>query len=276
MEPSKAAALILRSVADGRTSGAYLVCGSLKDSCEELVGAVLAGLFPGAADQIASRTHPDVVRLVPQGRSRTIKVERPKSADSDEGPGMRDGMIEPMSATSYSGGWKVGIIQGADRMQPAAANAFLKILEEPPPRTMFLLLTDEPDSILPTIISRCQRIDLPRDSGLLEGDAYDDVAEVFEKPPANGTYAKSLAAARLAEIIAELKKESADEETALVRKAFYRTIMSFVRRWMVDGSLPYHRSFVNVEAVETAFRQSEKSISDELVLGYMMDRMVFP
>ena len=252
MEPSKAAALILRSVADGRTSGAYLVCGSLKDSCEELVGAVLAGLFPGAADQIASRTHPDVVRLVPQG------------------------MIEPMSATSYSGGWKVGIIQGADRMQPAAANAFLKILEEPPPRTMFLLLTDEPDSILPTIISRCQRIDLPRDSGLLEGDAYDDVAEVFEKPPANGTYAKSLAAARLAEIIAELKKESADEETALVRKAFYRTIMSFVRRWMVDGSLPYHRAFANVEAVETAFRQSEKSISDELVLGYMMDRMVFP
>ena len=75
MEPSKAAALILRSVADGRTSGAYLVCGSLKDSCEELVGAVLAGLFPGAADQIASRTHPDVVRLVPQGKSRTIKVE---------------------------------------------------------------------------------------------------------------------------------------------------------------------------------------------------------
>ena len=52
--------------------------------------------------------------------------------------------------------------------------------------------------------------------------------------------------------------------------------MSFVRRWMVNGSLPYHRAFGNVEAVETTFRQSEKSISDELVLGYMMDRMVFP
>lgn len=273
MEPSKAAALILRSVADGRTSGAYLVCGSLKDSCEELVGAVLAGLFPDATDQIAAKCHPDVVFREPSGKSRQIKLRATKI---DPTPGIVDGLVEPLSTTSFSGGWKVGVLVSADRITREAANAFLKILEEPPPRTMFLLLTDEPDSILPTIISRCQRIDLPRDSGLLEGDAYDDVAEVFEKPPANGTYAKSLAAARLAEIIAELKKESADEETALVRKAFYRTIMSFVRRWMVDGSLPYHRAFANVEAVETAFRQSEKSISDELVLGYMMDRMVFP
>ena len=101
----------------------------------------------------------------------------------------------------------------------------------------------------------------------------EDILAFWEK---DGTFAKSLAAARLKEILAGLKDKSADEDTALVRKAFYRTIMHFVRRWMVDGSLPCHRAFANVEAVETAFRQSEKSINDELVLGYMMDRMVFP
>ena len=48
----------------------------------------------------------------------------------------------------------------ADRFNDASANAFLKTLEEPPPRTLFLLLTNDPASMLPTILSRCQRIDL--------------------------------------------------------------------------------------------------------------------
>jgi DNA polymerase III delta prime subunit len=55
----------------------------------------------------------------------------------------------------------------------------LKTLEEPAPKTLFLLLTDQPDAILPTIVSRAQRIDLPLSSGELEGDDYDEIAEAF-------------------------------------------------------------------------------------------------
>ena len=56
--------------------------------------------------------------------------------------------------------WKIGIIVDADRMMPQAENAFLKTLEEPPPRTLLLLLSGRPGALLPTVISRCVRMPL--------------------------------------------------------------------------------------------------------------------
>ena len=54
--------------------------------------------------------------------------------------------------------YKFGIIVAADRMNEAAANAFLKTLEEPPPRSVLILLTTEPQRMLETILSRCLRL----------------------------------------------------------------------------------------------------------------------
>jgi len=71
--------------------------------------------------------------------------------------------------TSGAGGWRVAIVDSADDMNPAAANALLKMLEEPPPRAMLLLLSSVPGRLLPTIRSRCQRLDLrPLDMATLE------------------------------------------------------------------------------------------------------------
>ena len=52
--------------------------------------------------------------------------------------------------------------------------------------------------------------------------------------------------------------------------------MSFVRQMMLAGKLPRHQAFRNVEAVEVAYRQSERSMGDESVLSFMLDRIVFP
>ncbi|HEY5338620.1 MAG TPA: DNA polymerase III subunit delta', partial [Rhizomicrobium sp.] len=62
--------------------------------------------------------------------------------------------------TSGAGGWRVAIVDTADDMNDAAANALLKALEEPPGRAMLMLLTNAPGRLLPTIRSRCQRLDL--------------------------------------------------------------------------------------------------------------------
>ena len=62
--------------------------------------------------------------------------------------------------TSGAGGWRVAIVDTADDMNDNAANAILKLLEEPPARAMLLLLANLPGRLLPTIRSRCQRIDL--------------------------------------------------------------------------------------------------------------------
>src|SRR5690606_16938037 len=52
----------------------------------------------------------------------------------------------------------VGVLLDADRMNTASANAFLKVLEEPPERTVLVLTAERPDAMLPTILSRCQRL----------------------------------------------------------------------------------------------------------------------
>ena len=65
-------------------------------------------------------------------------------------------------------------------------------------------------------------------------------------------------------------------DAAFVRKRFYRTLMSFARKLMLGGRLPAFKAFRNIEAVEDAYRQSERSLNDEAVLSFMMDRISFP
>ena len=61
-----------------------------------------------------------------------------------------------------------------------------------------------------------------------------------------------------------------------MRKAFFKTLLSFVRTWMVENRLPLYQAFRNIEAVEEAYRQSERSMNDEAVLCHLADRMTFP
>jgi DNA polymerase-3 subunit delta' len=65
-----------------------------------------------------------------------------------------------LGMTSGAGGWRVAIVDTADDMNDNAANALLKLLEEPPARAMLLLLSNVPGRLLPTVRSRCQRLDL--------------------------------------------------------------------------------------------------------------------
>ncbi|CAN5158247.1 DNA polymerase III subunit delta' [soil metagenome] len=64
------------------------------------------------------------------------------------------------SRTAGDGGWRVAIIDAADDLNGESANALLKILEEPPRRSLFLLISNHPGRLLPTIRSRCLRLDL--------------------------------------------------------------------------------------------------------------------
>src|SRR6185312_14348460 len=70
--------------------------------------------------------------------------------------------------TSGAGGWRVAIVDTADDMNANAANALLKLLEEPPSRAVLILLANRPGQLLPTIRSRCQRLDLrPLDEAMV-------------------------------------------------------------------------------------------------------------
>ncbi len=95
---------------------------------------------------IKSDTHPDLFNIQPGDDKTTISVTQIRSIISDT-------CLKPQF-----GGYRIIIIAPADAMTLAAANAFLKCLEEPAERTVFLLLTNKATKLPATIISRCQRI----------------------------------------------------------------------------------------------------------------------
>ncbi|MDX1602965.1 MAG: DNA polymerase III subunit delta', partial [Salinimicrobium sediminis] len=66
-----------------------------------------------------------------------------------------------LSLKSYEGGYKVMIIWMAEKMNDSAANKLLKLIEEPPQKTLFILITEEEENIIQTIRSRCQTLHFP-------------------------------------------------------------------------------------------------------------------
>lgn len=73
-----------------------------------------------------------------------------------------DALNQKFALKSYEGGTKILIVWRADKMNQSAANKFLKFLEEPPKKTIIILLAEKIDAILPTILSRCQTVEVPR------------------------------------------------------------------------------------------------------------------
>jgi DNA polymerase-3 subunit delta' len=101
-----------------------------------------------ACRTVRARSHPDVHSVVPEGLSISVAEMRAVVARSARRPAL--------------GRWQVVLIEDADRLTEQAANALLKAVEEPPPRTVFLLCVPSlhPDDVPPTIRSRCRLVTL--------------------------------------------------------------------------------------------------------------------
>lgn len=99
-----------------------------------------------ACRKIDHGNHPDVKIIKPSGKARQIKVEPIEE------------LIELSSYRPFEAAWRILILEDADRMNESTQNHFLKTLEEPPSATVFILLTEYPRHLLPTIRSRCQPV----------------------------------------------------------------------------------------------------------------------
>lgn len=108
--------------------------------------------------QLEARTYSELYTLAPVSKSRQIVIGEDES-DPDTMRWFR-GLFHMKSASA--GGVKTGIIYDADCMNDKAQNCFLKTLEEPPPSSFIIIITANPSSMLPTILSRCQSILLLR------------------------------------------------------------------------------------------------------------------
>ncbi|HKD52578.1 MAG TPA: DNA polymerase III subunit delta' [Steroidobacteraceae bacterium] len=108
-------------------------------------GATPCGECPGCR-RAAALQHPDLAWVRPLEESRQIRIEQVRELSAD------------LALTSHAGGYKVGILTPADALNRFAANALLKTLEEPAPRTVLILVATQPSRLPPTILSRCQRL----------------------------------------------------------------------------------------------------------------------
>ena len=107
-----------------------------------------------AARQVLALSHPDLLVI---RRPWDAKTKRhPVSIPVDEVRRVKSFL----ALTAEPGAHRVVIVDAADELNSSAANALLKSLEEPPPATIFLLVTSEPGRLLPTIRSRCRMLDL--------------------------------------------------------------------------------------------------------------------
>jgi DNA polymerase-3 subunit delta' len=137
--------------------------------------------------RVAASAHPDLLALErtpgDSGKMRTvITVEQVRRLTTFFG------------STAGEGGWRVCIVDSADELKyPEGSNALLKMLEEPPPRSLFLLVSHAPGRLLPTIRSRCRRLAL---RPLRQGDVVRAASTALGADAADPAVAAAAAAAR--------------------------------------------------------------------------------
>ncbi len=144
----------LRRAAE-RPGHAYLLVGPRGSGVEDAAREFAAMLIGAGDDERGRRlvmrgVHPDVVEFEPGGASYRVKED------------VRERILPEAARAPIEGERKVLVLLEAERLrgnQNESANAMLKTLEEPPDRTVVVLVTGAPDDLLPTIRSRCQRVD---------------------------------------------------------------------------------------------------------------------
>ena len=146
-------------------------------------------------------------------------------------------IIRKLSLKTYESEYKIMIIWLPERMHPTAANKLLKMIEEPPGKTLFILVSEEPDHILPTIMSRCQMVHftgISREAIFrhlkkhceLSSEKAEEIAHV-----ANGNLVRAIALADNEELSGDDLKRFSD----LMRAAWKRDLSALIR-WADESS----------------------------------------
>jgi DNA polymerase III subunit delta' len=149
------------SFASGRPHHAWLITGPMGIGKATFAYAVARHVLAQTMDArqverwVHARAHPDLVVL-----ERTLNDSKPKKLRAEIAVNDVRNFIDFFSRTSGGGGWRVGLVDAADDLNDESANALLKLVEEPPSKTLILLVCHAPGQLLRTLRSRCRRLPL--------------------------------------------------------------------------------------------------------------------
>ena len=253
-------------------------------------------LLPQPSDADADDVAERLQRLAAHPYAAVDFVRRPSLTDATASSNkqafysvgrIHEELRRPMSYRPLEGRYKVVVLTDAEMMRVEAANAFLKLLEEPGARTVFVLTTSRPDRLLPTILSRCQRLrfdPLPAETiehALVHRDGMaPDVAATLARM-ADGSYMRALALAEnedlmenrgrvvtfmrlayvrrqgeLADLVEEMNKMGRERV-----KGILRLMLSWIRDLMLYGTMADPATLVNVDQAE-AIRKFVDNVPD--------------
>jgi DNA polymerase-3 subunit delta' len=283
--------LLQRSLERGRLAHAYLFTGNHVEELEGIARTLAktlnckqpvkaAGVAIDSCDacvnckKVEHGNHADVHWVRPESKSRIITVEQ-----------MR-GLMQEINLKPTEAEYKVAVIVCADRLNANAANAFLKTLEEPPSKSILILLTTETQRILETILSRCLRLNFggegPRPLAPAEMDWLKQFSEMAaaEQKSLLGRYRlmdvllqkltgmktsieESLTARsplqRYDDAEKELRDKWEDELTAAIEAEYRRQrtdLLAIIQRWLRD---------VWLQALQKSEARGQKSETEGLL-----------
>ncbi len=161
-----AEAAILEALQGGRLHHAWLITGPegvgkatlAYRFARRLLAGGGAALAMDAAEpvfrRVAAGTHADLLTIEREWDEKKKRLKKQIAAETAR-------QIPPfLHLTPAEGGWRVVVLDGAEDLNPQSANALLKVLEEPPPRAVLMLVCSAPGRLLPTIRSRCRHLAL--------------------------------------------------------------------------------------------------------------------
>ena len=192
----------------GRLAHAYLLTGPVGSGKSWLAERLAALLLDCAPERVVA--HPDFRVVQPESKSRRIVIDQIRELEHAI-------QRKPLLASN-----KVAIIHDAERMQPQAANAFLKTLEEPPPGSLIVLLSTVPEAILETVLSRCVETALRPETKQESTSEERAILSALKECLINEERPGAAAAFRLAravhDILTEIRERISSEHEDMLRK----------------------------------------------------------
>ncbi len=199
-------------------------------NCERKDGEKPCGECGSCRRALAGR-HEDLLGLAPpqDQASAQIKVEEVRE------------VIRTLSFAPYGGGIRLVLIREAEHLNPTSANVLLKTLEEPPPNNLIMLTVQDAKGILPTLVSRCRRVNLmPLEPGLiaseLERRGLEPGAATLKAAMSGGSLGRALQMeeTRLAEDLEKLVKRLFARDGTVADWAFAEEMVKEFRGTTID------------------------------------------
>lgn len=268
--PEQAYEHVARAFEHGRLAHALLITGQ-RDAGKAALAAKISWLLQGKAtdgtdlfgDPVVSEPLPleeqecDAVQVLrPEKKSRVISVDSIRDVENR------------LHMAVAAGSWKIVIIIDCDRMNHQAQNAFLKTLEEPPNNTILMLLTTQPQALLPTILSRCVQLPLMGKTDY-RADGGDELIQTMNRV-ASASFGTPWGALTIKSAFTQLldqrKKEIENEEDLLYsseKKQYSQT---------TDGVWLREREVFHDAAKHSAYL-SERSRLFDTMMAWMADAL---